>query len=99
MQGLLERGGLGRRAHDGGVRRETLGLLEGETPVDALAAVGERLLQLTDQSLHHFGIVGQPGGTRQLRGVEVGIAGEKIAQHVAEVILGRLVPRIISHAI
>ena len=44
------------------------------------------------------GSFGKPGGARELRRVHVGVAGEEVAQHVAEVLLGGLVPRVVGHA-
>ena len=90
LEGGALRGGAGNRR----ARGESAGLFEGETPVDSLAAVLQRLLQLPDQTLHHLGVVGQSSGARELRRIELGVAREELAQHLAEVVLRRLAPRL-----
>ncbi len=96
VEGLLELRALGGQRHHGGARGETLRLLEGEAPVDAVFTRLHGVLQLSHQLRHHFRIVGESRGARKLRRIDVGIAREELAQHVSELV-ARVLPRIISH--
>ena len=97
----LERGALVGGAGNRAPRRERRRLLESQIPVDAVGRVGQRVLQLADQSGDERRIGGEARGARELRGVHVSVAGEELAQHFAEVVVVgrfRLIPRIIRHA-
>lgn len=96
VQRLLEGGALGGQAHHGRAGRDALRLLEGEPPVDAVAAVLQGVLQLADELRDHLRVVRQPGGARESGRVDVRVARQEVAQHVTELVLGVL-PGILSH--
>jgi hypothetical protein len=99
VQGLFDRGAFGGRGGHGGASGECAGLLCREAPVDAVAAVLQGVLQLPDEALHHLGVVGQAGRARQFGRVEVGVAGEEVAQHVAELFAAVVTAALIAGAV
>ena len=84
MQGLLELRPLGGEGDDGARARESCRLLDRKIPVDPLALVVEGVLQLAHDLGEQRRIVGEAGRARKLAGVEVAVAREELAQHVAE---------------
>ena len=84
VQSLLELRALGGQRNDGAPGRDALRLFEGEPPVDAVAAGVDRVLQLGHELGDHGRVVGQPRGSRELRRVDVAVALEELAQHLAE---------------
>ena len=85
-----------RRGGLAGAGGERLALLQREVPVDAVLAVLQGALQLRDQLRDHLRVVRQPGSSRKLRRVDLRIAGQELAQHVAKLVF-RFLVRIIRH--
>ena len=50
--------------------------------------LSQRLLQLADQRCTTRRVVGQAGGARELRGIDLAAAREELAQHVPELVFG-----------
>ena len=93
VQGLLERASA-RRAVDGTRRAagERLACSSASSQLMPSPLFCSALCSCADEPLHHLGVVGQPRGARELRRVDVGVAREELAQHLAELVLGVVRP-------
>jgi hypothetical protein len=69
-------------------RGELAGALAGHLPVDAVARVAERALQLREQLADHLRILREARGAGQLLGVDLPVAAQESGEHPAELVLG-----------
>ena len=84
MAQLVELGLVGPQRALGG---DAAGLVARELPVDALAGRVHGLLQLAHEARDHERVGRQPCGTRELRRVDIALAREEFAHHLAELVL------------